>query len=643
MICKKHTRVNRILRAAGMLLLGVVLLFAAVSCTKEEMSDMNDKETASAVTETETPAEVVADGYTAYENGVYTIIQNFTLTFSDELFRDAFNRVTLSYSATEPLVMTLSYTEKGSEKTDSFYLEAGENMEFSGLTENYLRSVSAEALKTVTFSTCTERKAQFTFGGIVTEEYTVYDGKTHYLENDRFKVGIRLMWGGGINYIEDKTESVDGLTNLVNQYDTGRLIQQSYYGTGANGEYTPGSFNNATWSYNPVQGGDQYQNHSRIIDIVVGENSVYIKSQPQDWSLDGQITPSYMENTYTLYDDYIQVDNRFVDFSGWEHPCSTQELPAFYTVSYLDTFVWYNGTKPWTNDALSSRDDLNFWGDAQYSDDCTFPLRESNTETWCAWVSEADDFGIGLYVPNVDRLYAGRHAYNGSKDPMDGACSYVAPINRIQMVSYYPITYSYLMTTGSTEEIRAVFTENKDFCDNVSLHENYMSLRIPDETPDKPADTAVDMSSLDFTKEETYFQISAANNTVITYDGEAGAMKLTASGDGADVQALLSYRDSVPTLNASDYTQIEIVYMLPNNNGFADYGCELFLCTGEQQGAAAGMSVTGSLTCDGEYHTLTLDVGGLDFWSGTINAVRFDYFNACDVDDVMYLKSVTLK
>lgn len=57
-------------------------------------------------------------------------------------------------------------------------------------------------------------------------------------------------------------------------------------------------------------------------------------------------TPSYMENTYTLMDDCLLVDNRFIDFSGYIHTEGWQELPAFYTVSALNIFYYYNGNSP---------------------------------------------------------------------------------------------------------------------------------------------------------------------------------------------------------------------------------------------------------------------------------------------------------
>lgn len=102
----------------------------------------------------------------------------------------------------------------------------------------------------------------------------------------------------------------------------------------------------------------------------------------------------------------MKVGNSFIDFSGWEHIKRCQKLPAFYTVSYLDEFVLYNGTDDWTDGEITKKSDLPFWG--PYVDQCTFPFEEANTERWCAWVYDEINYGIGLYVPNVEQVCAGK-------------------------------------------------------------------------------------------------------------------------------------------------------------------------------------------------------------------------------------------
>ena len=170
--------------------------------------------------------------------------------------------------------------------------------------------------------------------------------------------------------------------------------------------------------------------------------------------------------TYTVNHDILRVDNVFVDWSGWVHPKCTQEVPAFYTVSYLDNFYFYNGKKPWQDEPLQVRRDLIFWPEDWPRH--RFPLDKENTETWAAW-TDADDFGIGLYVPGAQLFIGGRYCHDGSKDPAAGPTNYVAPLYSLSIISYKPVTYSYLVTSGSLSEIRRRFKEEKDFADNASF------------------------------------------------------------------------------------------------------------------------------------------------------------------------------
>ena len=577
-------------------------------------------------------------GFSAVNGDSFTFVEELAVSLGEQQLAASFNRFSLTYSASAPMHVFVTYKDKkGEALTEDYYLEEGQGV-FSGLVKGYIHGVSGNTLSEIRIVPCKGEQAEFTLYRAETETIEVYlsedDMTTYYIDNGRFKLGVDMGWGGTINYIEDLTHKEAGLTNLVNKHDTGRLIQQSYYGTGAiEGVFEWGSFNGSDrWPYNPVQGGDRGNVSSRLIDVQVGENYVYIKSQPMDWGKVDYITPSYMENKYILEEDYIRVDNRFVDFSGWEHPFTGQELPALYTVSYLDTFVWYNGTKPWTGDELSLRDDLNFWGDAKYAGDCNFKLRQSNNETWCAWVNTDAQFGIGLYVPGVDVLKAGRYEYNGSKKADGNPTNYVAPINSMQLVTYEALEYSYLITTGTTEYIREVFTANKDFTDNSYLHKHYICTKLPD--------ISLDMTNIDFSVQGNELAFVDPHNAAAVYDATEKAAKLSVLGE--DPYLHLSFALADKALSADDFGKIEIEYMIPTTNAFSAYNTQLFTCTGEQTSATEAMTVHSTLLADGQYHTLTLDMSKLGFWTGRIHQIRVDFFNACEVGDVIYIKSFRL-
>ena len=410
-----------------------------------------------------------ANGYLSEQNGEFEITTDFEMRFDKKVFKGKFNRIAINYSSTKPLKILFKYRHGLINKTDSFYLEAGDNVSFGGLIAKYTKGKKANTLYGIVIGSCDGSAAKIRINSVSTETVSKISDNVYYLENERYKVGINLKWGGGISYIEDKAERQSGLGNLINSHDTGRLIQQSYYGTPGNDEYAPGEAFSQKWPYNPVQGGDQFGNASRLIDFKIEEGKIYIKSQPQDWSKDNELTPSYMENTYFVCEDYIKVDNRFVDFSGWEHLRRGQELPAFYTVSYLDKFVFYNGNESWTDGELTKKSDLPFWG--PYVDQCTFAFDDSNTERWCAWISDEINYGIGIYVPNVEQVCAGRYEYDGSKDARANSTNYVSPGRKLKIISFVPIEYSYMITCGSVGEIRSIFKANKDFSTNASLDE----------------------------------------------------------------------------------------------------------------------------------------------------------------------------
>ena len=578
-----------------------------------------------------TPTGLVYDvtGYTAMDKGVLSYGDSLTYTFDEDLFDQRFNRFTLTYTSSAPVKIRLSFTDRGKKVEETFFLDA-DKTEFSGLNPSFLQGNTARRITSLCVEALTGEEATFSLVGLSIQRLEK-PSETLYVENDRFKLGVELGWGGAISYLEDKACTIAGLGNLVNKHDTGRLIQQSFYGVQENDEYTPGISFDTKWRYNPVQGGDQYNNPSRLIDLVVTETSIYIKAQPQDWSLDNALTPSYMENTYTLYDDRVQVDNRFTDYSGWEHPYSGQELPAFYTVSYLNTFVWYDGESSWTGDTLSYKSDLPFWGD--HAGECSFPLREKNTETWCAWINSTKDYGLGVYAPKVDQFKAGRYEYDGSMSDEADSTGYVAPVNLMKIVSFEAIEYSYLLTAGSTAAIRETFTQYKDFTENASLHKNYQSTRLPS--------VEGDIAVLDFTEGKNLSLFTNLSDTTVIFDEAQGAAKLTAGSVG-DVNVTIPYGSNPTPMATDDYTKLRIEYMIPVENALPSYQCDIFVCAGSIKVPDGNARIRVRLVKDGQYHVLEVDLTA-PYWNGDINLIRFDYFDSSSAGDVMYIKSISLE
>ena len=105
-----------------------------------------------------------------------------------------------------------------------------------------------------------------------------------------------------------------------------------------------------------------------------------------------------------------------------------------------------------------------FWGAVNNQ---AFDLR-STSEFWSAWCDNSD-FGVGLYVPNVYTLHAGKFGYDGSPSPDAPSTNYVAPRRYMTLIVGKPLTFSYLIAAGSIGEIRNTFRDNRGLVNNYSL------------------------------------------------------------------------------------------------------------------------------------------------------------------------------
>ena len=607
--------------------------------SEDEISDERGEDSAEfSITESDGKAQFLAasgfsycaTGYIAANETGFVINHGFEIAFGDDVCNEgAFNRINFRYSSEEPLAVRAVYSVDGEEVGDLFFFEASEGC-FRGIIEGYLNGKSGTRLEKLIVSTCQKTETDFVLYGIEVDTIPVY-GDDITVENDRYKIGVRLSFGGAMTYFEDKLDGDDELTNLVNIHDTGRLIQQSFYGTYTNNEYTSGAYHGTKWPYNPVQGGNIFQSgQPRLVDLEVGEDYIYVKVQSLDWALDNSLTYTYYENTYTLHSSHVTVDNKMVDFSGWTHVVGCQEIPAVYVVSYFGTLAYYNGKNPWTNDeeGVIYADSMGSWGSS-----LTIPLVEGNSETWAAWLNEDDGFCFGVYTPNVDRLVAIRHDYNGSKDPMSNSCSYVATSSLITMESYLPVEYSYILATGSLQEVREVFGENKDCAVNESLDVNKSPFRISSET--------FDMTNLDLSVEGNEAVFNGHRVLDVAYDEGENATRFTLTDESDPFTYLDFYWNSDRVLYAEDFDSFEIEYMIPATNSKSSYYLTLFLCAGEIEMATSGYSVSGSLVADGAYHTLTVSLPA-EKWSGKINKIRLDIVDNGAVGDEIFVKSIKL-
>ena len=202
-------------------------------------------------------------------------------------------------------------------------------------------------------------------------------------------------------------------------------------------------------------------------------------------------------------------------------------------------------------------------------------------------------------------------------------------------MSYEPIEYSYLITTGSLATIRETFRENKDFATNESLHKNYISQRVADGeviTPENP--------KLDLQESLNRNMIFPSNNANVEYDEAEKGLKLTATGQDTGIHVRFDSLGGIPT-KVGDTLIIE--YMIPTANAGTNYQADVFICAGSYTDAAEACRVRVNLVKDGAYHRLELPVADYNFWTGNLNGFRFDFFDTCAVGDTMYVRAVALE
>ena len=387
-----------------------------------------------------------------------------------------FNYYGIEYSSDCYIKATVHYSAGVKAKTEDFFLEPSKKKTtFYSFVDDALAGKKGNKINSITLETLTKAEENIKIYGFSVFNREIPEQEI-FIQNDTHKLGIDLLWGGALSYLEDldsnvqavfvdgqikvdsnaseryNTESVNNNVNLINRNDTGRLVQQSYYGTL---DYDHGVYMENDWRYNPVQGGNQFNDASKIVDLRVTDTEIYIKCRPLDWAKEKEyITPSYMEATYSLEDGAVHAKCRFVDFSGYPEAESTQEIPAFYCIEPLNNFVYYGGKKPWTNGKLTNEPDLIFWPDAGYPN-------FYSKENWSAFTGEFEDsFGIGVYVDNEEAFLAGvfEREKTTNEDPSkDGPTSYIAIVKNRIFKSFDPYEYEYYLATGDTTEIRSTF------------------------------------------------------------------------------------------------------------------------------------------------------------------------------------------
>ena len=255
-----------------------------------------------------------------------------------------------------------------------------------------------------------------------------------WLGNRSFRVGLLRSSGGAIGWISPP----GGERSVVNSFDRGRLVQQSWYG-----DEDGSDWNGRPWRWNPVQGGDWRGRSATILKQSVSESEATVVTRPVHWAAGTDIADAVMTQRVALQQELIRIDYRFQYHGTVSHQPRHQELPAVFTGPEYSRLAVCTSDRPWTDAALHFR--TPGWPN-EY-----LPM----TEHWVALLN-AEGWGLGCYVPRASQLTCYRA---GQGSAAAGACSYFAPIDTIAVTPGFDMRWTVWLTLGEVTGIRRRFQE----------------------------------------------------------------------------------------------------------------------------------------------------------------------------------------
>lgn len=264
-----------------------------------------------------------------------------------------------------------------------------------------------------------------------------------YLDNGDLKIGVDRSRGACIGFFG---ESKMG-RNLLNHYDEGRFIQQSYYGQ------TDGSdWNGKPWVYNPIQGGSWLRVPAKVHEFKKTSNEIYARIEPRHWA-SGVLCPEMvMEQTITLDGDVAKISFSMKYVGPDQGEPRHQELPAVFIDGALPNFYYTkNGTL--TNEAPrilaeNGKEGVDGLG------------LGASTSEWVAYLND-NNWGVGIYTPGTTEFTAYRAPGDGTTGSTGSACSYVAPLRTFALTKGLGVKYDVYLTIGTLDEIKNRFGKLK--------------------------------------------------------------------------------------------------------------------------------------------------------------------------------------
>ncbi len=251
-----------------------------------------------------------------------------------------------------------------------------------------------------------------------------------YLDNGKIRLGVNRSAGAAVGWLSESGRD----ENILNRYDLGRYVQQSWYG-----EKDGSDWNGTPWRWNPVQAGNWQNKPAELVEFTTKDFILEATTTPVHWATGDLLTEVKLHQTIRLEDFVVRIDFAMHYTGSKSHPVQDQELPAVFLGSaYSNLHFIAPGEK-------EPQQIVPGWPNERYG----------IAQPWAAYTDDSGR-GLGVLVPGIDTITC----YRAEGDPDNrskGACSYLAPIKRMGIEPGFSFRYTVYLTIGTLPEIRHRF------------------------------------------------------------------------------------------------------------------------------------------------------------------------------------------
>ncbi len=343
--------------------------------------------------------------------------------------------------------------------------------------------------------------------------------------------------------------------------------------------------------YGPSDSGNPTMKQNRLILTARGAAQI---SKLSSYAVGDTVTVSV--NTYDKWGHYTDLLHRIAEGVGGHIPLVI-DGEAFNTNlqnKYATSIIGYTSTgsiKFLTLDSISSTSSSKYF-------------RISDMPALCKELDIVNAFLLdGGGSATMVTLDSGSYKLQGT--PSDG--SERAVVNAI------------ILSHGPEREAQGSFTPQPTYNDDLSklrFTSSEMMKYFLQQTPLK----AEKLVSLGYSETENALEI----NTVTDYDP----------------YFYINYSKSSVSFSADDCKYAVLTYKNPTSNSDKAVKASFFPCAGSITAASPECTVTVDLPQNDSYQSTVIDLSGLSKWSGTVNAMRWDFFDEASIGDRLYVKSL---